>query len=178
MTTPLEFMMMRPTQGARIDPQSNEFGDVRVGSNGKAKAHYGWDLFARIGTPARAIANGTLTYRNDPGGYGEQLILKFGYLGTTYYAQYAHLSKEISKASVQVSEGEIIGYTGNSGNAKSKHLGDMHLHFEIRYKDPVPKGSKFEFRKDPQEILGRYPFLHSKDNATEIFFKAVDFLSQ
>lgn len=178
MTTPLELMMMRPTQGARIAPHSNEFGEVRVGRDGRAKAHHGWDLFARIGTPVRAIASGTLTYRNDPGGYGEQLILEFVHLGTTYYAQYAHLSKVISKKPVQVSEGEVIGHTGNSGNAKSKHLGDMHLHFEIRKLYPVPKGSKFEFRKDPQEILGSYPFLHSKDNATEIFFKAVDFVSQ
>ena len=92
------------------------------------RQHEGVDISVPIGTVIYAPINGTLTSKRQAGGkgYGTYLLLKSGQ--TTLL--FGHLNgtnglHEGSSKSVKL--GQIIGYTGNSGNSTGAHL-----HFEYR----------------------------------------------
>lgn len=70
------------------------------------------------GTPARA-PNGKL-YRS----YGEVIEIQHDAGIVTYYA---HLSKRLVERGTKVNRGQLIGYSGNTGNSSGPHL-----HFEVR----------------------------------------------
>ncbi len=86
----------------------------------------GVDLGCSIGTPVVAAAAGTvISVRTGwGGGYGNHIILSHPNGTQTLYA---HLSKISVSVGQQISDGEVIGNTGNSGRSTGPHL-----HFEIR----------------------------------------------
>ncbi|MCL1692144.1 MAG: M23 family metallopeptidase [Actinomycetia bacterium] len=90
------------------------------------RRHKGVDMFAARNTPLVAVVDGRVKFSsNSLGGITTHL---YGG-GTTYY--YAHLERQptnISSGQV-VKAGTIIGYVGNSGNARYT---STHVHFEIR----------------------------------------------
>lgn len=112
----------------RRDIRNNAFGMVR---NGGARPHQGWDLYAAPGTPCYAIADGRIEYVRFSAGYGNTILLEFTHGGRTLYAAYSHLSV-IAMRKGPVRRGDMIGLTGNTGNAQSMRGEDQHLHFEIR----------------------------------------------
>lgn len=126
------------------------FGMVR---NGGTKAHQGWDLAAPVGTPIYAIRSGTIVDCGEDDGYGLQLILEFTHVGLPAYAVYAHLSRVLVGKKVLVKEGDLLGFTGRTGNAKDLPKSQEHLHFEIRMLLPRP-GKGLSGRIDPGEVLG------------------------
>ena len=101
-----------PVSGAAY---SNNFGGARN--------HQGIDMFVPTGTPAVAVKPGTVSYVANEGSGGNTAYLS-GSDGNIYF--YAHLSQFVGGAR-SVSQGEIIGLTGMTGNASGPHL-----HFEIR----------------------------------------------
>ncbi|MFP5577880.1 MAG: murein hydrolase activator EnvC family protein [Acidimicrobiia bacterium] len=85
------------------------------------RAHKGVDMMADMGVPVVAPVSGTVSHRgNSVGGLSFHLS---GDNGHYYYG--THLSRY--GASGRVSAGTVIGYVGDSGNAR----GMPHLHFEI-----------------------------------------------
>ena len=85
------------------------------------RSHKGVDMMASSGVPIVAPVSGVVTHRgNSLGGLSFHLQ---GDDGNYYYG--AHLSRY--GASGHVSAGTVIGYVGDSGNAR----GMPHLHFEI-----------------------------------------------
>ena len=112
---------------------NNTFGMVRRYKDGKPKPHQGWDFEAAIGTGVYAIAAGKVEYvKLNVGDYGTQICHSFEWQGRTLYAYYAHLSTVQVAAGADVGQGEMIGATGNTGNARSLPAREDHLHFEIR----------------------------------------------
>ena len=116
-----------------IDPM--KYGYVSQGFN--FVVHPGEDLTAKPGTPIVAISDGTIITeaKGWNGGYGNFLMLD---AGDGYTARYAHLTGFVSSlpAGSYVTKGEVIGYSGNTGNSTGPHL-----HFEIRYKGtPINPG--------------------------------------
>jgi murein DD-endopeptidase MepM/ murein hydrolase activator NlpD len=105
-----------PVQGARAF--SNDWGNPRSGG----RRHKGTDVFAPYGTPVVAVVSGSVTQRT--GGLGGNAVYLRGVDGNTYYG--AHLSR--FGATGGVTQGQVIGYVGASGNARG---GAAHLHFEI-----------------------------------------------
>jgi murein DD-endopeptidase MepM/ murein hydrolase activator NlpD len=96
----------------------NDYGYVRPDGG----RHVGIDLFAPKGTPVVAPVGGTVErYPNPSGGQAVQL---HGRDGNRYY--FAHLDRYGEGGSV--SRGSVIGYVGNSGDARAT---SPHLHFEI-----------------------------------------------
>lgn len=98
----------------------DDWGNPRSGG----RTHKGNDLFAAMGVPNVAIVDGTITQAN--AGLGGQGVFLSGIDGNVYY--YAHLSAFAGPPRA-VRQGEVIGYTGDTGNAKG---GAPHTHFEIR----------------------------------------------
>ncbi|MFN0091386.1 MAG: M23 family metallopeptidase, partial [Acidimicrobiales bacterium] len=90
--------------------------------------HQGADIFADYGAPLVAVEDGLAQVgRNDLGGLVVHLT---GRSGNRYY--YAHLSRSHplldGGAEVEVRAGDVIGFNGDSGNARG---GAAHLHFEV-----------------------------------------------
>ncbi|MDR2881149.1 MAG: M23 family metallopeptidase [Azoarcus sp.] len=107
---------------------NNAYGMVR---NGGAKPHQGWDLEAAPGTPCYAIADGKIVWANDLGNFGLTVILEFQHRGRTLYASYAHLMSHYVYREKQVTRGDMLGRTGQSGNATGQPRREAHLHFGI-----------------------------------------------
>ncbi len=85
------------------------------------------DLAAPIGTPVYASASGIVAVSREEGwngGYAKYVVIKHGNNSQTLYA---HLDKTAVNAGEEVLQGQIIGYSGNTGNSTGPHL-----HFEIR----------------------------------------------
>ncbi|MGB9681364.1 MAG: M23 family metallopeptidase [bacterium] len=86
--------------------------------------HSGVDIPLRIGTPISSTANGYVSYVGWRYGYGLVVIVSHRYGFSTWYA---HLSRVIVRAGERVERGQIIGYSGATGNVTGPHL-----HYEVR----------------------------------------------
>lgn len=89
--------------------------------------HTGVDYRADMGTPIVAAADGIVVSAASGGwngGYGVNILQDMGG-GRTL--RYAHLSTLAVRPGERVQQGEVIGYSGNSGRSTGPHL-----HFEYR----------------------------------------------
>lgn len=100
------------------------------------RAHDGVDLLVKLGTPVLAAFDGividpTPIWRPwDPGRYGTVVVIR-STEGTSvgYMAIAAHLSRRAVRVGDAVHRGQVVGWTGRTGNA----AGTLpHLHFELR----------------------------------------------
>jgi hypothetical protein len=89
--------------------------------------HHGDDLFAPLGRPVLAVADGTVfaVGWNRVGGWRLWLRDRFG--NCFYYAHFAGYTK-LATNNGHVRRGEVLGFVGNTGDAFT--IGP-HLHFEI-----------------------------------------------
>lgn len=112
--------MVCPVQGAV------SFTDTWGASRSGGRSHKGVDMMARSGTPLVAIANGTIirSSSSDSGLGGITLWLRDD-SGNTYF--YAHNRSNAVGSGARVSAGQLVGYVGNTGNARHTAA---HLHFE------------------------------------------------
>ena len=101
-------------------------------------AHNAIDLRAAVGTPVYAAEDGTVDWlqawdgRTKTGmqSYGNAVRLRHAdYNSGTLQTRYAHLSKVLVAYGQAVREGDLIGYSGETGNCFGAHL-----HFEVIYK--------------------------------------------
>lgn len=99
---------------------------------GGKRRHQGMDIFAPMGAPVYAASDGEVVYSErrsgDGGGAGFGMAVQLKHSGG-YTTKYAHLSKlkGYGKGD-RVNAGDVIGYVGDTGNAKGT---PPHLHFEI-----------------------------------------------
>jgi murein DD-endopeptidase MepM/ murein hydrolase activator NlpD len=119
------------TAGGYVFPVygTSSFGDTFGAPRGDIASgwHHGEDIFAQLGAPLLAVADGTVfsVGWNDVGGY--RLWLR-DHQGNEFY--YAHLSaySPFAVNKREVKAGTVLGFMGNSGDAIST---PYHLHFEI-----------------------------------------------
>jgi len=88
------------------------------------RMHEGIDISVPEGTPVRAAKSGTVILASYYGGYGNYICVDHGGGLSTCYA---HLSGYASSSGQRVSQGQVIGYSGNTGSSTGPHL-----HFEVR----------------------------------------------
>jgi len=140
---------------------NHTFGMVRRNADGSKRPHQGWDFEAAAGTPCFAVADGTIEAVRSAGDYGKQVVLRFRHDfdgdgdADTLFAFYAHLSKIDVLQGQKVKRGDMIGLTGNTGNAVSMRGPDQHLHFELRSRALPGRG--LDGRYSPMEIFGVCP---------------------
>ena len=91
--------------------------------------HSGIDLSISPGTPVRATADGIVSYSGWHGGNGNLVVLEHGHGFSTFYA---HNKTTNVKIGQKVKRGDIISYSGSTGNSTGPHV-----HYEI-WKDGKP----------------------------------------
>lgn len=87
-------------------------------------AHTGLDFAGPSGTKIVAIASGTVESVGYSGAYGNRTVIT---LADGMQIWYCHQSKIVAKAGDKVSSGQLIGYTGSTGNVTGPHL-----HVEVK----------------------------------------------
>jgi murein DD-endopeptidase MepM/ murein hydrolase activator NlpD len=90
------------------------------------RAHNGVDYAAKRGTPIRSTGEGVIQSVGWKSGYGRTIVIRHGGEITTLYAHLEKYHPSISKG-MKISQGQTIGYVGDSGLATAPHL-----HYEFR----------------------------------------------
>jgi murein DD-endopeptidase MepM/ murein hydrolase activator NlpD len=88
------------------------------------RMHEGIDIAVPEGTPIRAAKAGTVIMASYNGGYGNYTCVDHGSGLSTCYA---HQSGFAVSSGQSVGQGQVIGYSGNTGSSTGPHL-----HFEVR----------------------------------------------
>jgi murein DD-endopeptidase MepM/ murein hydrolase activator NlpD len=84
-------------------------------------AHRGIDYGARTGTPVRATADARVKHAGRKGGYGILVSLRHANGYSTRYAHLSRIAKNVRRGK-RVSQGQVIGYVGQTGRANGPHL--------------------------------------------------------
>ncbi|MDC3154805.1 M23 family metallopeptidase [Pelagibacteraceae bacterium] len=157
-------LMKTPINGARL---SSGFGMRKHPILGYNKKHQGVDFAAPTGTPIMAAGTGHIEFVGNNGGAGKYIRIKHL---NGYKTSYSHLSKYASgiKKNVRVTQGQTIGYVGNTGLSTGPHL-----HYEVIYngerinpmKMKLPSGKKLEGENLKNFLL----FKEKTDNEISLF---------
>jgi murein DD-endopeptidase MepM/ murein hydrolase activator NlpD len=113
-TTPSAHGLIWPVSGPVTSPFGYRWG----------RLHAGIDIGVPYGTPIHAAAAGRVVLAAWTGGYGNYTCIDHGGGLATCYG---HQSSYAVSAGAEVSQGQVIGYVGNTG-----HSFGAHLHFEVR----------------------------------------------
>jgi murein DD-endopeptidase MepM/ murein hydrolase activator NlpD len=136
----------------------DSFGAPRADVPGRW--HHGEDIFAPLGAPLLAVADGTVHSIGfiPIGGYRLWLRDKDG---NEFY--YAHLSaySPLAVEGNAVKAGDVIGFVGSTGDAEG---GTPHLHFEIHPSAMVGLGY--------DGVIAPYPFLVAWRRVEDVSFAA------
>ena len=125
---------------------TSEFGMRLSPFDGKKTLHAGIDIGAEVGTEVQAPADGTVTFVGQFETLGLTVVVNHG--TSKVLTRYGHLSRANVAVGDTVKRGQVIAFTGNSGNSTGPHL-----HFEIRnLKDETV---------DPLSVLQREKLLMS-----------------
>lgn len=123
---------------------------------GLSGPHRAIDYAAALGTPIRAVGDGTVTFAGwNSHGYGNLTSIRHN---GTYSTNYAHQSKIAVKYGQKVKQGDVIGYVGSTGYSTGPHL-----HYEM-----VKNGTKINPLK---EVLP--PGKPIKDENRDRFFEEI-----
>ena len=113
-----------PVAGVKPGQLTDSFKDARS----EGRVHDAIDIPAAVGTPVIAAANGTIAKLFDSQAGGITIYQLSADKRFVYY--YAHLSGRAPDIKIgdTVTQGKVIGYVGDTGNAGT---GNYHLHFSI-----------------------------------------------
>lgn len=137
----------RPLDEQFMERVSYPFG-VPDTSYAATKHHVGVDWSVPNGEPCYALADSTVTgvYKNHAQ-LGNAVQVEFTHEGRTYTARYLHLSRVMPGKTFK--RGEIVGYTGSTGQSTGPHLhldivrgkfnltGINHKNFRDKFVDPL-----------------------------------------
>ena len=114
---------------------TSKHGYRRHPVTGRYQHHAGIDFRAATGTRVYASKSGRVIFAKWKGGYGKIVGIEHAGNFTTWYG---HLSRISVKVGQTVSQGKVIGLSGNTGISTGPHL-----HFEIRYKGRSEKPTQY-----------------------------------
>ncbi|MDQ4148699.1 MAG: peptidoglycan DD-metalloendopeptidase family protein [Actinomycetota bacterium] len=101
---------------------ANSWGARRSGG----RRHKGTDVMAPCGAPVIAVTDGIISNLHSGGNGGIMAYLRADNGDVFFYAHLRRYAPEIANG-MRVTTGDLIGYNGNTGNARG---GPCHVHFE------------------------------------------------
>jgi murein DD-endopeptidase MepM/ murein hydrolase activator NlpD len=119
----VEASLLFPVQGLTGRAVQSGFGAAR--DRGRRR-HEGIDIFAARGTPVVAAADGWVTRQTSNRLGGNVVWLWAPSVRASLY--YAHLDSQAVQPGERVEAGDVLGYVGNTGNARGTA---PHLHFGV-----------------------------------------------
>lgn len=157
--SPLEFSRVTSGFGGRMHPIHNTW-----------RQHTGVDYGAPTGTRIRATGDGVVDFVGRQGGYGNMVVIRHQGRFSTLYAHMSGFGPNIKKGA-RVSQGETVGFVGQTGWATGPHL-----HYEFRVADaavnpltvtlptaqPLHPGHLADFRGKAQVIESQLASLRSR----------------
>lgn len=129
----------------------------------RTRPHLGVDYGAPRGTPVRATGAGRVSRAGGWGGYGTALEIRHANNIRTRYAHLSGIARGVRRG-VQVEQGQVIGYVGDTGLATAPHL---HYEFlrngaqvnparlQLPRAEPVPEALRGEFATVRRDALSR-----------------------
>lgn len=115
-------MFIWPASG----PKTSDYGWRTHPIYGTKKLHAGMDIGVGIGSTLKAAASGVVISARTMSGYGKTIMVSHSINGKSFTTLYAHLNSISVSPGQSVSQGQVIGATGNTGGSTGPHL-----HFEI-----------------------------------------------
>jgi len=113
---------------------TSNYGHREHPMHGGDDFHTGMDISAETGTAVKATADGVVSFSGWSGGGGNLVVLEHGF---GYSTCYAHNKIIVIKEGQRVKRGEIIAYSGSTGNSTGPHC-----HYEIwkdgKHINPMP----------------------------------------
>lgn len=107
--------------------KTSDYGNRLHPVLGYYRLHAGTDLRTYCNNPIYAGAAGTVQWARYRAGYGNQVMINHGYWkGSSLMSSYNHMSSFVVGAGQNVAQGQLIGYSGNTGTSAG-----CHLHFEV-----------------------------------------------
>lgn len=111
-------------------PKTKSGGEFKVTSRPDTKRqsgpHGAYDYACPVGTPVYSIAAGKVIRKTTHKNAGNYYSIAHTINGEKITTQYCHLSKFVVEKDDNVSAGQLIGYSGNTGRSTGPHL-----HFSI-----------------------------------------------
>ncbi len=164
--TPFKINFDQTTFTSPVDHKmvvTSRFGRRRRG------AHRGIDIDLVTGDFVRSVLPGKVRFVGYSRGHGKTVVIRHANEIETVYA---HLSAYTVKENDKITEGQIIGFGGNTGNSRGSHL-----HLEVRYKG-VCIHPEYVFNFDGSETINgqelwvtngwKSPRLHSSYRKSKI----------
>lgn len=121
---------------------TSEFSDRINPVTGQAESHKGIDFGQPTGSEIAAIQGGTVVYAAYDGagfqGYGKAVMIQHS---ESLYTLYGHMIEISATTGQQVTQGQVIGLVGSTGQSSGPHL-----HLEVRH-------SQFGNQVNPRPLL-------------------------
>lgn len=150
----LEAQLAFPVEGRNERAILSGWGADRDGGR---RSHEGVDIFAPRGTPVLAAADGVIRRVQVTRLGGKVVWLRDPVRNASLY--FAHLDSQAVRAGQRVRTGDVLGFVGNTGNARTTN---PHLHFGVYRRgegavDPAPflrrpRGSLAELTADVRDL--------------------------
>ncbi len=120
-------LLRAPALGSLASPlPGRRFADTWGAARTRGRRHEGVDIFAPTATPVRSATRGVVSRVGD-NALGGRTVTVLGPGG--YHHYYAHLSRYAEeKVGDWVAAGDVLGFVGNSGNARGT---PPHLHYGV-----------------------------------------------
>lgn len=142
--------------------------------------HTGADKMGKLDEPIPASASGTVVWADWwPGnpeykqlniGHGNTVVIETSCNGVKWYHFYAHLNEINVKVGQEVSQGDVIGFMGQTGASRG-----VHLHFAVSQKGPT-EDHGFQDWVNPEDFVKQHQAVESEnfwDSVKPFGFKVI-----
>jgi murein DD-endopeptidase MepM/ murein hydrolase activator NlpD len=126
---------------------TSDFGNRESPRHGGIEFHSAIDISVPTGTPVRATADGIVTFAGWSGGNGNLVAVEHGLGYSTFYA---HNTSNAVRVGQRIKRGDIISYSGSTGNSTGPHL-----HYEVWHNGKAVNPMEFvkEAKKEAQKEM-------------------------
>lgn len=125
--------------------------------------HAGTDFPVPLNTPVYSTCDGeVVAVTSLTTSYGKHIKIRTTVNGSTVYIRYCHLNSFAVNVGDKVTSGQLIAYSGSTGNSTGPHL-----HYEVRNSNDR-YGSSSNPNLNPRDYLPGTSYLFTSDKSTDV----------